>query len=141
MDLILWMELTYEVSVGQKKSLQNEQLWFKNTKLRFSKTRSFGVKNPKFWFEKLEVSLRKPEVLVRKPKVSVRKPEVSGKIFEFETSVKVVFRNASVAETRNFKLLCNLGLSLLISIKKFFLSESHNLGFNLQISSSFQVQK
>jgi hypothetical protein len=64
--------------------LQNEQLRFKNTKLRF----------------------KKHEVSVRKPEVSVRKPEVSGKNFEPETSVKVVFRNASVAETRNFDLLC-----------------------------------
>jgi hypothetical protein len=30
-------ESTSEVSVGQKKSLKNEQLWLKNTKLRFSK--------------------------------------------------------------------------------------------------------
>jgi hypothetical protein len=52
-------ESTPEVSVGQKFFfLQNEQLWFENTKLRFSKkpsfgskTRSFGSKILKYWFE------------------------------------------------------------------------------------------
>jgi hypothetical protein len=62
-------------------------------------------KNTKFRFEKLEVLVRKPEVLVRKAEVSFRKPDVSGKNFELETSVKIVFQNASVAETRNYKLL------------------------------------
>jgi hypothetical protein len=73
----------------------------------------FRFENPKFLFEKPEVLVRKPEVSVRKPEVSVRKPEVSVKNpevsvknFELETSVKVVFRNASVAKTRNFELLC-----------------------------------
>jgi hypothetical protein len=42
---------------------------------------------------------------VPKPKVSVQNPKVSGEIFELETSVKVVFRNASVAGTQNFELL------------------------------------
>jgi hypothetical protein len=51
----------------------------------------FRFENPKFRFEK--------------PEVSDRKPEISGKIFELETSEKVVFRNSSVAETRNFELL------------------------------------
>jgi hypothetical protein len=55
---------------------------------------------------KNEVSVRKPKVSVRKPEVSVQNPEVSGTIFELETSVKVVYRNASVAETRNFELQC-----------------------------------
>jgi hypothetical protein len=91
----------------------NTKLWLSNTRSFGSKTRSFGSKNPKFWFENPEVSVRKPEVSVRKPEVSARKPEasarkpeVSGKNFKLETSVKVVFRNASVAETRNFNLLC-----------------------------------
>jgi hypothetical protein len=56
---------------------------------------NFGSKNSKFWFEKPEVSVRKPKVSVRKPEASVQNPEVSGKIFELETSVKVVFRNVS----------------------------------------------
>jgi hypothetical protein len=101
-----------QVSVRQEKIFA--KLWFKNTKLWFSKTRNFGFqkhetlvfKNTKFRFENPKFRFEKPEVSVRKPEVSVRKPEVSGKIFELEISVKVVFRNASVAQTRNFELLC-----------------------------------
>jgi hypothetical protein len=59
---------------------------FKNTKLRFSKTRSFGSKKPKFQFEN--------------PKFRFENPK---KIFELETFVKILFRNASLAETRNFE--------------------------------------
>jgi hypothetical protein len=47
------------------------------------KTNNFGLKTRNFSFQKPEVSVRKPEV-----------------------SVEVVFRNASVPETRNFELLC-----------------------------------
>jgi hypothetical protein len=61
--------------------------------------RKFGFKTRNFGFKKHVVS-------VRKPNVSVRKLEVLGKIFELETSVQVVIRNASVTETRNFELLC-----------------------------------
>jgi hypothetical protein len=57
--------------------------------------RSFGSKNPKFWLENPKFRLENPV-----------ENEVSGKIFELETSVKVVLLNASVAETRNFELLC-----------------------------------
>jgi hypothetical protein len=71
--------------------LQNEKLWFK--------TRNFG-------FQKHEVSVLKPKVSVQKPEVSVENPEVLDTIFGLETFVKVVFRNASVAETRKFQLLC-----------------------------------
>jgi hypothetical protein len=49
--------------------------------------------------QKPEVSVQKPEVSVRKPEISVQNPEVSSKIFELETSVKIVFWNASVTET------------------------------------------
>jgi hypothetical protein len=87
-----------EVSVGRKNFL--------------CKTNNFALKTRNFGFQKHEVSVRKPEVSVRKPENSVRKPEnsvqnpeVSGKFFELEPSVKVVFQNASVTETRNFKLL------------------------------------
>jgi hypothetical protein len=68
---------TPEVSVGRKKIL--------------CKTKNFALKTRNFGF--------------REHEVSVRKPEVSGKIFELETSVKVVFRNASAVETesRNFE--------------------------------------
>jgi hypothetical protein len=59
--------------------------------------RSFGRKNTEI----------KNRSFGRTKKISVQNPEFSGKIFELETSVKVVFRNASVAETRNFELLCN----------------------------------
>jgi hypothetical protein len=52
---------------------------------------NIGLKTRKFDFQKYEVS--------------VRKPEVWFKIVELETSVKVVFRNASVAETQNFELM------------------------------------
>jgi hypothetical protein len=76
------------------------------------KTRKFdfqkyevSVVKPKVSVRKPEVSVRKPEVLVQKPEVLVRKPEVWFKIVELETSVKVVFRNASVAETQNFESL------------------------------------
>jgi hypothetical protein len=111
----------------KKISLQNEQLWSKNTKLRYSKTRSFGKetrsfgsKNLKFRFDKPEVSVQKPEVLVRKSEVSVRKPEVSVQKPEVsvqkpEVSVqkpevsKFVFRNVSVEKTWNFELLCRMG--------------------------------
>jgi hypothetical protein len=55
--------------------------------------------------------------LFKKSEVSARYPEVSGKIFELETSIKVVFQNASVAETRNFKLLCEV-LILILTIFK-----------------------
>jgi hypothetical protein len=73
-------------------------------------------RKPEVLVLKPKVLVQKPEVLIRKSEVSVRKPEVSGKIYELETSVKVVFRNASVAETRNFELLCvfslqNFGIS------------------------------
>jgi hypothetical protein len=73
-------------------------------KTRNTKTRNFGFQKSEVSVGKPEVSVGKPEVSVRKPEVSVRKPEVSGKFFELETSVKVVFQNASVAETKNFKL-------------------------------------
>jgi hypothetical protein len=49
--------------------------------------------------------VRKPEISIRKSEVSVQNLKVSDKIFELKTSVKVVFRNASVAETQNFELL------------------------------------
>jgi hypothetical protein len=62
----------------------------------------FRVGNTKFRVEKPEVLVRKSEISVQKPEVSVRKPEALCKVFELETSVKVVFRNASVAETKNF---------------------------------------
>jgi hypothetical protein len=65
----------------------------------------FRVGKPAVSVQKPEVSVRKPEVSVRKPEVLVRNPEVSSKFFELETSIQVVFRNASVAETRNFELL------------------------------------
>jgi hypothetical protein len=65
-----------------------------------------SFEKPKILVEKQEILVRKPEVSVRKPEVSVQKPEVSGYIFELETSVKVIFRNAPVAETRNLELLC-----------------------------------
>jgi hypothetical protein len=100
-------ESTPEVSVGQKNILCK-------TKLRFSKTRNSGfqkhevlVQNNRSSVRKPEVSVQKPEVLVRKPEVSVQNPKASGKYFELETSVKVVFRNALVAETQNFELLCS----------------------------------
>jgi hypothetical protein len=97
--------------LNKKKGLQNEQLWFKNTKLWFKnttlgfsktrsfswKTQSFGSKNPKFRFVK-------PEVSVRKTEVWVRKPEVSGQTFQLKTSVKVVFRNASVYSNSKFRV-------------------------------------
>jgi hypothetical protein len=92
-------ESTTEVLVGRKKNL--------------CQTNHFGLETRNSGFQKYEVSVKKPGISVRKPEVSVRKlevsvqnPEVSGKFFEFEISVKVVFRNASVAETRNFELLC-----------------------------------
>jgi hypothetical protein len=64
------------------------------------------VQKPEISVRKTEVSIKKHEVSGQKPEVSVRKPVVSGKIFELETYVKAVFQNASVAETRNFELLC-----------------------------------
>jgi hypothetical protein len=85
-------ESTPEVLVEQKKILT------KRTTL-VSKYETLVLKNTKFRFEK-------PEVSVQKPEVSVEKPEVSGKIFELETSIKIIFLNALVAETRNFELLC-----------------------------------
>jgi hypothetical protein len=82
MDLIFW-------SFSGKKS-RNQHL-------------NFGLKTRNFSFQKPEVSVRKIwsfgskiskfQVSVRKPEVSIGKPEVSGKMFELETSVKVVFRN------------------------------------------------
>jgi hypothetical protein len=68
-------------------------------KFRVGNTK-FRCENPKFQFEKPEVLVRKLEVSVRKPEVSVQNPEVSGKFFELETSVKVIFRNASVAKPK-----------------------------------------
>jgi hypothetical protein len=102
-------ESTPKISVGRKKILYNSNNFGLKTRnfgfqkhevsrrkheVSFTKTRSFGSKNPKFWFEK--------------PEVSVQNAEVSGKIFEHETSVKVVFRNALVAEIRNFELPCTI---------------------------------
>jgi hypothetical protein len=91
-------ESTPEVSVGRKKFLCKTN----NFAL---KTQNFGFQKPEVSFEKSEVlvgkpeaSDRKPEVSFPKPEVSVRKPEVSGKFFELETTVKVVFRNVSVAD-------------------------------------------
>jgi hypothetical protein len=52
---------------------------------------------------KPEISVKKPEVSVQNPEVSVQNPEVLGKIFELETSMKNVFRNAPVAEARNLE--------------------------------------
>jgi hypothetical protein len=54
---------------------------------------------------KTKFRLEKPKVSGQNPEVSFQNPEVSGKIFELEISVKVVFRNALVAVTRNFELL------------------------------------
>jgi hypothetical protein len=67
-----------------------------------------SVRKPEVSLQKPEVSVRKSEVSVQNPEVPVLNPEVPGEIFELEISVKVVFRNASVAETRNFELLCSL---------------------------------
>jgi hypothetical protein len=53
-----------EVSVGQKKYLQNEH--------------NFGLKTRNFGFQKHEVSVPKPEVSVKKPNVSVRKTQSFG---------------------------------------------------------------
>jgi formylmethanofuran dehydrogenase subunit A len=64
---------------------------------------NFGLITQNFGFQKLEVSVRKPELSVKQSEVSVQNPEVSGK-----TSVKVFFRNASVAKTQNFELLCSI---------------------------------
>jgi hypothetical protein len=61
------------------------------------------VKTPVFKNTKFRVG--KTKIQFEKPAVLVQNPEVSGKIFELKTSVKAVFRNASVAETRNFELL------------------------------------
>jgi hypothetical protein len=121
---------------------QKQEVSGRKNKVSVRKTRSFGSKipkfrfeNPQFWF-KTEVSVRKPTVSVQnrsfgskipkfrfdnpqysfKTEVSVRKPEVSGAFFEFATSVKVVFRNASVADTRNFDLLCKF-FSLFILVE------------------------
>jgi hypothetical protein len=84
-----------EVSVGRKKirktnNFGKTKFWFENPEVSVQKSRSFGLKTPSFG---------------KKTEVSVKNPKVSSKIFELETSVKVVLRNASVAETQNFELL------------------------------------
>jgi hypothetical protein len=69
-------------------------------KVSVQKSQSIGSKTPSFG-SKTRSSVRKPEVSVRKPEVSVQNPKISGKFFGLKISVKVVHRNASVAETRN----------------------------------------
>jgi hypothetical protein len=69
---------------------------FEKPEVSVQKSQSFGSKS-EISVQNPEFSVRIPEVSVRKPEVWVQNPEVSGKFFEFETSVKVVFRNASVA--------------------------------------------
>jgi hypothetical protein len=92
---------------------------FSRTKKNLCKTNNFGLKhetsknmkfrlgNTKFWFKTPKFRFEKSEVSVKQLQVSGRKSEVSSKILDPETSVKVVLRNASVAETRNFELLCS----------------------------------
>jgi hypothetical protein len=86
-----------EVSVAKNPGINTRNL---------CKANNFGLKIRNFGFQKQEILGRKNEVLVPEvlvPEVSVQETRSFGS--KPRSSVKVVFRNASVAETRNFELL------------------------------------
>jgi hypothetical protein len=130
------MDLVFR-SFGRKKSRNQHPKFRQDEKNIFASKHEFPVfRNTKFRFEN-------PKFRLKNPEVSVQNHEVSGKIFELETSLKVVFRNASVAETQNFELLCRdawsngvlespaLDFDYLILLSFFFVLKTlHELQFN-----------